>query len=237
MRAQAEQTGAVPQPIRRADGPKPGLPARASQGSLRGGAGGGGRGSRVRSRRDYGAIKNLHTRNKPGLSTVETESQAPWSTPRWCKLELTVLLHSPLVEKEALREGAPRRRPHHQGRSGGANVNAHLVCPGFRLGAQLQLESIIMAREFSIVSCLLPSSLFPVACSFTLSHTEEGARRDSSPEGRETGLSVEVYTHRLGRAWSLLHPTVFPSGLSDFLIVALASDPVGNASATHARSF
>lgn len=79
--------------------------------------------------------------------------------------------------------------------------------------------------------------LIPSGCSFTLSHIEEGAQRDSSSEETETGLSVEVYTHRLGRAWSLLHPTVFPSGLSDFLIVALASDPVGNASATHTRGF
>lgn len=43
MRAQAEQTGAAPQPIRRAEGPKPGLPARASQGGWLG-VGGGGRG-------------------------------------------------------------------------------------------------------------------------------------------------------------------------------------------------
>lgn len=72
---------------------------------------------------------------------------------------------------------------------------------------------------------------------FTLSHVKETARKESYSKGRQIGLLVQVCAHRLdGRAWSLLHPAISPSGLSDFLIVALASDPGGNTSATHSRS-
>lgn len=75
-----------------------------------------------------------------------------------------------------------------------------------------QLESIILAGDFIIVVCLLPSSLFPLdSVSLTLSHSKERARRESSSKGRERGPSVLVYTHRLdGRPWSLLHPAISP---------------------------
>lgn len=79
MRAQAEQTGAAPQPIRRAEGPKPGLPARASQGGQRG-VGGWGE-ARARDLRNYSAIKNLHTRTEPGLSSAETQATSPPNHP------------------------------------------------------------------------------------------------------------------------------------------------------------
>lgn len=91
---------------------------------------------------------------------------------------------------------------------------------------------------FSLSFVSYPSSLFPLdSVLLTVSHIEERARRERSSKGRNLGLSVQVYTHRLdGRAWSLLHPSISPSGLSDFLIVALASDPGGNTSAIHTRS-
>lgn len=90
-----------------------------------------------------------------------------------------------------------------------------------------------------MVVCLLPSSFSHWIRFYPLQgHIEERARKDSSSERREIGLSVQVYTHRLvGRAWSLRIAPFPPRDLSDFLIVALASDPGGNTSATHTRSF
>lgn len=63
--------------------------------------------------------------------------------------------------KGGRRGGGPRLRPHQQDPSGDGNVNAHFVCQALARGAQLQLESIILACDFIIV-IYLPSSLFPL---------------------------------------------------------------------------
>lgn len=199
MRAQAEQTGAAPQPIRRAEGPEPGLPARASQGPWRGG------GSRAGDWRDYSAIKHLHSRDKPGLSTVEAEPPTP--------------KHPQMMQVRA--DGPPPPPTCGKGsrRGGGAEVEAASARPQWRRqcqrslgvpGLRLQNTTSAGTHHFSTGVCLLPSPLFPLGFGFSLNHTEERARRDSTSEGRKIGLFVQGYTHRLGRAWSLLHPIISP---------------------------
>ena len=101
MRAQAEQTGAAPQPIRRSEGPEPGLLARASQVCGRGWEGGG-----LGTEEITVQLKiYTHSRTKPGLSTVEPKPQAP-TTPTTLAtlLRRADSLHSPLVGKKQERD-------------------------------------------------------------------------------------------------------------------------------------
>lgn len=123
MRAQAEQTGAAPQPIRRAEGPEPGLLARASQVCGRGQEGGAGWGTEeiTVQLKIY-----THSRTKPGLSTVQTEPRSPLSHPKMLQVRADSSTPLPTCGKGGRRGGgAEAEGPTEEG-----NVNAHFVCPG-----------------------------------------------------------------------------------------------------------
>lgn len=196
MRAQAEQTGAAPQPIRRSEGPEPGLLARASQVCGRGWEGGG-----LGTEEITVQLKiYTHSRTKPGLSTVETKPQAPHHHhPGYLKALLLRAdsLHSPTCGKEAERWGHPGLG--HKWKWSAFTLCAHVSCC-----EELQLAAVTLAMDFILVVVVFPVSCshrIPFLCSesFLLSRGRRG----------QLGLSRQVYTHRLvGRARSLLHPAI-----------------------------
>lgn len=154
MRAQAEQTGAAPQPIRRSEGPEPGLLARASQVCGRGWEGGG-----LGTEEITVQLKiYTHSRTKPGLSTVETKPQAPHH-PHPGHLK-TLLLRAdsqyslPTCGKEAGKVGTPRPRAQVE------MVCVHFVCTRCGSG-ELQLVAITLAVDFILVVVGFPSFLSP----------------------------------------------------------------------------
>lgn len=151
MRAQAEQTGAAPQPIRRSEGPEPGLLARASQVCGRGWEGGG-----LGTEEITVQLKiYTHSRTKPGLSTVETKPQAPHYHPGHLKTLVVRAdsLQIPTCGKEAGEVGTPRPRAQVE------MVCVHFVCARCCC-EELQLVAITLAMDRIPVVLV-----FPVSCS------------------------------------------------------------------------